>query len=143
MAEAINPDYDPTGIEGGVDVNVLPWMAVPGAAGTHLKPLRASDENGMFSAVVKLEAGAGLRSATPLGGMDLLILSGEVHYEEDGIRSTLGPGTWGYLPANTAIDSMVGEGDAELLVNFYSALAFQGSGGSVSSVLTSARQTAS
>ena len=88
--------------------------------------------------MVKLEAGAGLRTATPLGGMDLLVLSGEVHYEEDGIRSTLGPGTWGYLPANTAIDSMVGEGDAELLVNFYSALAFQGSGGSVSSVLTSA-----
>ena len=33
---------------------------------------------------------------------------------------------------------MVGEGDAELLVNFYSALAFLGADGSVSSVLTSA-----
>ena len=139
MAEAINPDYDPTGIEGGVDVNVLPWMAVPGAAGMHLKPLRASTESGMFSAAVKFEAGAGLHSATPLGGMDLLVLSGEVRYEEDGVESTLEPGTWGFLPANTRIDSMLGEGDAELLVNFYSALAlFQGSGGSVASVLTSA-----
>ena len=33
---------------------------------------------------------------------------------------------------------MLGEGDAELLVNFYSALAFQGPDGSVGSVLTSA-----
>ena len=137
MAEAINPEYDPTGIEGGVDVNVLPWMAVPGAAGTHLKPLRASTESGMFSVAVKLESGAGLSSATPLGGMDLLVLSGKVLYDEGGVQSTLEPGTWGYLPANTRIDSMVGKGDAELLVNFYSALAFQGADGSVASVLTS------
>ena len=138
MAEAINPEYDPTGIEGGVDVNVLPWMPVAGAAGTHLKPLRASTESGMFSVAVKLEAGAGLRSATPLGGLDLLVLSGAVLYEEGGVQSVLEPGTWGYLPANTRIDAMVGEGDAELLVNFYSGLAFGGADGSVASVLTSA-----
>lgn len=138
MAEAINPDYDPTGIEGGVDTNVLPWMAVPGAAGMHLKPLRASTESGMFSVVVKLDAGAGLVSATCLGGMDLFVLSGEVLYEEGGTESTLEPGTWGYLPANTRIARMVGQGDAELLVNSYSALAWLGPDESVSSVLTSA-----
>ncbi len=138
MAEAINPDYDPTGIEGGVDTNVLPWMAVPGAQGVHLKPLRASTESGMFSVVVKLDAGTGLVSSTCLGGMDLLVLSGEVLYEEGGTESTLEPGTWGYLPANTRIDRMVGQGDAELLVNAYSALAWLGSDGGVRSVLTSA-----
>ena len=138
MAEAINPDYDPTGIEGGVDTNVLPWMAVPGAEGVHLKPLRASTESGMFSVVVKLDAGAGLVSSTCLGGMDLFVLSGEVLYEEGGTESTLEPGTWGYLPANTRIARMVGQGDAELLVNSYSALAWLGSDESVSSVLTSA-----
>jgi len=137
MAEAINPDYDPTGIEGGVDVNVLPWMAVPGAAGAHLKALRASDESGMFSAAVKLEAGAGLKAATPLGGLDLLVLSGEVRYEEGGEQSTLEPGTWGFLPAGTRIDSMVGVSDAELLVNFFGAVAFSSSDGSVASILTS------
>ena len=138
MAEAINPDYDPTGIEGGVDTNVLRWMAVPGARGMHLKPLRASTESGMFSVVVKLDAGAGLVSSTCLGGMDLFVLSGEVLYEEGGAESTLEPGTWGYLPANTRIARMVGQGDAELLVNSYSALAWLGSDDSVSSVLTSA-----
>ena len=139
MAEAINPEYDPTGMEGGVDVNVLPWMPVAGAAGTHLKPLRASTESGMFSVVVKLEAGAGLPASTPLGGMDLFVLSGEVRYEEGGTESTLEPGTWGYLPANTRIAAMAGQGgDAELLVNFYSALALLSPDDSVGSVLTSA-----
>ena len=138
MSEAINPDYDPTGMEGGVDTNVLPWMAVPGTPGLHLKPLRASTESGMFSVVVKLEAGAGLPCSTCLGGMDLFVLSGEILYEEDGVQSTLEPGTWGYIPANTRITSMVGQGDAELLANFYSALAFLGPDDSVGSVLTSA-----
>ena len=138
MSEAINPDYDPTGMEGGVDTNVLPWMAVPGTQGVHLKPLRASTESGMFSVVVKLEAGAGLPSSICLGGMDLFVLSGEVLYEEDGVQSTLEPGTWGYIPANTRITSMLGQGDAELLANFYSALAFLAPDASVGSVLTSA-----
>ena len=47
MSDGFNPEFDPTGIEGGVDTNALPWMAVPGAAGVHLKPLRASGESGM------------------------------------------------------------------------------------------------
>lgn len=138
MAEAINPEYDPTGIEGGVDVNVLPWVAVPGAPGVHLKPLRASTESGMFSVALKLESGTGLPCSSCLGGMDLLVLSGEVLYEEDGAQSVLEPGTWGYIPANTRIESMTGRGDSELLVNFFSALAFLSADGSVGSVLTSA-----
>ena len=138
MSEGFNPEFDPTGIEGGVDTNVLPWMAVPGAAGVHLKPLRASGESGMWSAVLKVEADAGLPASSCLGGMDLFVLSGEIRYEEDGAESALEPGTWGYIPANTRIDSMSARGDSEFLANFYSALAFLGPDGSVGSVLTSA-----
>ena len=138
MAEGFNPEFDPTGIEGGVDTNVLPWLPVPGAAGVRLKPLRASGESGMWSAVLKIEAGAHLPASSCLGGMDLFVLSGEIGYEEGGARSTLEPGTWGYVPANTHIASMAAAGDAEFLANFYSALAFLGPDGSVRSVLTSA-----
>ena len=138
MSEGFNPEFDPTGIEGGVDTNVLPWMAVPGAAGVHLKPLRASGESGMWSAVLKIEAGAGLPTSSCLGGMDLFVLSGEIGYAEGGAESTLEPGTWGYIPANTRIDSMSAQGDSEFLANFYSALAFLGPDGSIGSVLTSA-----
>ena len=138
MSEGFNPEFDPTGIEGGVDTNVLPWMAVPGATGVHLKPLRASDESGMWSAVLKIEGDAALPAASCLGGMDLFMLSGEIRYEEAGAVSTLEPGTWGYIPANSRIDAMSARGDAEFLANFYSALAFLGPDGSVDSVLTSA-----
>ena len=113
-------------------------MAVPGAAGVHLKPLRASGESGMWSAVLKIKAGAGLPTSSCLGGMDLFVLSGEIGYAEGGAESTLEPGTWGYIPANTRIDSMSAQGDSEFLANFYSALAFLGPDGSVGSVLTSA-----
>ena len=138
MSEGFNPEFDPTGIEGGVDTNALPWMPVPGVAGVHLKPLRASDESGMFSVVLKIEAGAALPTANCLGGMDLLVLSGEVRYEEGGAESTLEPGTWGFLPANTRVDSMVGQADAELLVNCYNALAFLDADGTVGTLMTSA-----
>ena len=138
MSEGFNPEFDPTGIEGGVDTNVLPWMAVPGAEGVHLKPLRASSESGMFSAVLKIEAGAALPVASCLGGMDLFVLSGEIRYEEGGAESTLEPGIWGHIPANTRIASMAGEGAAEFLLNSYGALAFLNPDDSVSSVLTSA-----
>ncbi len=137
MSEGFNPEYDPTGIEGGVDTNVLPWMAVPGRAGVYLKPLRASAESGMFSVVVKIAAGAALSDCACLGGMDLFVLSGEILYEEDDAESALEPGTWGYIPANSRITSMTGRQDAEFLANFYSALAFLSPDGSVGSVLTS------
>ena len=137
MSEGFNPEFDPTGIEGGVDTNVLPWMAVPGATGVHLKPLRASGESGMWSAVLKIEAGAGLPTSSCLGGMDLFVLSGEIGYAEGGAESALEPGTWGYIPANTRIDSMSARGDSEFLANFYSAFAFLSPDGSIGSVLTS------
>ena len=137
MSEGFNPDYDPTGIEGGVDTNALPWMAVPKVAGMHLKPLRASTESGVFSAVVKLEAGAAMPAAVALGGMDMLVLSGAVQYAEDGATSVLEPGAWGYIPANTRITSMTARGDAEFLANFYSALAFLSEETAIASTLTS------
>ena len=62
MTAGYNPDFQPTGIEGGLDTNVLPWIPVPGAPGMAIKPLRASRESGMYSAVVRLvAAGAATR----------------------------------------------------------------------------------
>lgn len=137
MTEGFNPDYDPTGIEGGVDTNALPWLAVPNMAGMHLKPLRTSTESGMFSAVVKLETGAATPPAICLGGMDLLVLSGEIRHEQDGAASVLQPGAWGYLRANTHITCMTAQVEAEFLANFHGALAFLSPDGGIASTLTS------
>ena len=48
-----NPEFNPTGIEGGIDTNALPWIDLPQAPGMAIKPLRASSESGMFTVVVK------------------------------------------------------------------------------------------
>ena len=41
MTQGYNPDYDPSGIEGGVDTNALPWIALPQVAGLSAKIGRA------------------------------------------------------------------------------------------------------
>ena len=49
-----------TGIEGGIDTNLVPWIPLPYARGLSIKPLRASAESGMFTAIVRLERGSAL-----------------------------------------------------------------------------------
>ena len=117
-ASAYNPEFDPTGIEGGVDTNILPWLPVPGLSGVAVKPLRASMESGLFSVVMKINSGARLPSSVFLGGMDLMVLSGKVTYSDGDSTSVLEPGVWGYVSANTRIAEMVAAEDSELLMNF-------------------------
>ena len=76
MTDGYNPDIAPTGIEGGVDTNALPWLDIPQAPGLRFKPLRASGETGMISAMVGLAAGTELAPAVHLGAADLLVLAG-------------------------------------------------------------------
>ena len=135
-ATGFNPEYDPTGIEGGLDTNQLPWIAVPGAEGVHMKTVRASMESGMFSVILKIEEGHHLPSSVFLGGLDLLILSGEVQYSEGAATSALTPGTWGYLPANTRASSVRATQETEILINCFNSIAFLDEDQKVSSILT-------
>jgi quercetin dioxygenase-like cupin family protein len=133
-----NPDFDPTGIEGGVDTNTLPWIEIAQAPGMAFKPLRASNESGMFSSVVKFAAGADLGSMVHLGAADLMVLSGRMRYTQEPLAGVVEPGVWGYIPANTRVEGLVVEEDTELLMNFYGPVAFVDSSSSaVTSVLTS------
>ena len=52
MNEGYNPEFNPTGIEGGIDTNALPWIELSQASGMAIKPLRASIETGVFTVVV-------------------------------------------------------------------------------------------
>ena len=136
MSADFNAEYDPTGVEGAIDTNKMRWLAAPSLPGVSLKPLRTSIESGFFTTMVKIQAGAALPPAVYLGGMDLWVLSGTLGYQQDGQESRLEPGVWGYVSANSRVDQIVAREDAELLVNFYSAAAFLGETGGVSSVLT-------
>jgi quercetin dioxygenase-like cupin family protein len=135
--EPYNPDYDPTGIEGGVDTNLLPWIALDEVPGMYLKPMRASAETGAYSVIVKLNAGANIPTTVYLSGLDLTVLSGQIIYKEGTEESHLKPGTWGYISANSKVAEMVAVEDSEFLANFYGAAAFLDEQGSIASILTS------
>lgn len=123
MSTQYNPDFNPTGIEGGVDTNNIPWLALPQAPGLSIKPLRASTESGMFSMVVKMARGVELSSLIYLGAMDFIVLSGVMTCPTGPMAGTLKPGTWGYVPANSKV-TMIATKDVEFLGNFYGPLAF-------------------
>lgn len=138
MSTGYNPEFRPNGIEGGIDTNVLPWIDLPQAPGMAFKPLRSSTETSMFTIVIKLEAGTELAGLIYLGAMDMMVLSGTMSYPDGPMAGKLGPGTWGYVPANAKIERLVAEEDTEFLANFYGPVAFLNDDGkSVDSVLTS------
>lgn len=137
MNSGYNPDFNPTGIEGGLDTNALPWIELPQVPGLAFKPLRASDESGMFTLIMRLRQNAQLNQAVYLGGMDLMLLSGAMQYPDGPMQGTLTPGIWGYAPANTRVTSLQALEDTEFLVNFYGPLALlDADGRSVLSLLT-------
>jgi len=138
MNSGYNPEFRPTGIEGGIDTNVIPWIDLPRAPGMAIKPLRASVETGMFTVVVKLHRGTELAGLVHLGAMDMIVLSGTMAYPEGPMAGKLAPGTWGYVPANARIDRLVAAEDTEFLANFYGPVAFlESDGKGVAGVLTS------
>jgi len=136
MSAEYNPDFDPTGIEGGVDTNQLPWLELACAPGWQFKPLRASRESGMFSAIVKLNQGVSTTNLLHLGAMDLLILSGELNFIDGPLAGSIGPGIWGYVPANACVAGLQAVQDTEFLANFYGPVAFLSEQRAVLSLLT-------
>ena len=138
MSEGYNPDFESNGNEGGIDTNALPWIDLPQAPGVSIKPLRASNESGNFTVIMKIAAGTELAGLVYLGAMDMMVLSGAMTYPEGPMAGTLTSGTWGYAPANARIDRLVADEDTEFLANFYGPVAFLARDGkSVTSVLTS------
>ena len=76
MNEGYNPEFNPTGIEGGIDTNALPWIELSQAPGMAIKPLRASIETGVFTVVVQLRKGTELSGLVYLGAMDMMVMAG-------------------------------------------------------------------
>lgn len=138
-----NPEYDPTGLEGGIDTNTLPWIAVERVPGLSFKPMRASPESGLFSIIIKVDEATTLPPATYYGGMDMLLLSGEVAYSKDDATSILRPGSWGYFAANSHSDRLEARRTAEILCTFYGPVAFDGKSGDAPYILSSAAILAS
>jgi len=138
MNGGYNPEFDPTGIEGGLDTNTLPWIELSQRTGLSMKPLRASAESGHFSAILRITANTQISDLLHLGSADLMVLSGAMRYVSGDLVESIEPGIWGYIPANSRIGALQADQDTELLFNSFGPIAFMSSKGEVQSVLTSA-----
>lgn len=136
-AEVFNPEFNPGGVEGAVDTNILPWIPVDGVNGMSIKTMRASAETGMYSIIVKLDKGAAMPVTVCLSGMDIFVLSGQLVYRQDSDTSVLPPGSWGYVSANSKIAAIVAEEESEILLNAYGAIALLDNQHLLSRILTS------
>ena len=136
MSELPNPEYNPSGVADCIDTNKMPWLPLKNVTGMSIKPARASSESGIFSLIFRLEAGSSLPASVYLGGMDMLILSGKAEYTQEGSTSVLNPGTWGFVSANSKVNSFQAIEDTEVLANFHSAVAFLNEDGSINSLFT-------
>ena len=136
MSELPNPEYNPSGVADCIDTNKMPWLPVKNVPGMSIKPARASSESGIFSLIFRLEAGSSLPASVYIGSMDMLILSGQAEYVQEGSTSILNPGTWGFVSANSKVNSFQAIEDTEVLANFYSAVAFLNEDGSINSLFT-------
>ena len=136
MASGYNPEFNPTGIEGGIDTNQLPWLDLPQQTGLAIKPLRASNESGMFSAILKVSKGVAIRGLVHLGAADLYMLSGSLKYDGGDLKADVTPAMFGYIPANVQLGVLEAREDAELLINCYGPLAFTADDGQPRTLLT-------
>jgi len=125
-AVSYNPEFDPTGIEGGVDTNKLPWIDIASAPGMSFKPLRVSDETGMFSIVVRMKKGTKQPDLVHLGAMDFMVLSGKLTYPSGPMAGTIDQGTWGYVPSGAKIEGLFANEAVEYLGNFHGPMCFLG-----------------
>jgi len=133
-----NPEWTPLGFEGAVDSNTLPFIDIPQMPGCSMKPLRVSKETGAFTVIVKMKAGTTQPTHVLLGASDTFILSGKLTYTKGPLTGEIGPGVWGYSPANAKMEGTTATEDTEYLATFHAPIAFLKADGSVDSLLTGA-----
>ena len=87
--------------------------------------------------IVQVEAGTELPTTVFLGGTDMMILSGRMTYTKGELAATIGPGIWGYIPANSRVEGIVVEETTEYQANYFGPVAFLADDGkTVDSILT-------
>jgi len=137
-AALYNPEWTPDGMEGGIDTNTLPWLAIPQMPGCSMKPLRVSDETGAFVVLIKMAKGAVQPTLVHLGASDTFIMSGELAYPSGPMTGTLKPGYWAYTPANSKVEGLKAVEETEYFSTCYGPMAFLSADGkSVKGLLTS------
>lgn len=138
MAVSYNPEFNPTGMEGGLDTNAVPWIPIAHAPGMSYKAMRVSPETSMFSLIVRMEKGTVQPTLTYLGEMDFLMLYGNMTFPSGPLAGTVDQGIFGFVPANTEVEGLVANEEVEYLANFYGPIAFLGQDKTVKGLFTGA-----
>lgn len=131
-----NPEWKPNGFEGAVDTHSLPWIDLPQMPGCSFKPLRVSRETGAFTIIMSMRKGTQQPPHVLLGSSDTFILTGKLAHKHGAMKGELGPGVWGYSPANAKMEGLVALEDTEYLVTYNAPICFLSEDGSVKSLLT-------
>lgn len=82
----------------------------------------------MFSVVMQMKKGTAQPETAYLGAADFMVLSGNMTYGKGPFDGTVSPGTWGYIPGGSRVQSIIAEEDCEYLMNFHGPAAFLESG---------------
>jgi len=83
-----------------------------------------------------LPKGLTLPNHVLLGPSDTFIIAGKLTYATGPLKGSIGPGVWGYTPANARLQGTTAAEDTEYFANFYGPVAFLGEGNTVKSLLT-------
>jgi len=112
-----------------ISTDKLPWMSL--GPGTWYKLLRASKETGMWSALLKMDAGARFAPHKHLGAAEFYVLKGALEYRAGIARA----GDYGYEPLGVEHGATTCAEETVITFTAYGPIVFYNEDGSVSMIL--------
>jgi len=103
----------------------LPWL--PLGPGTWFKLLRISEETGVWTSLIKMEAGSRFAAHKHLGAAEFFVIKGEFDYR----AGTAKAGDYGYEPLGAMHGATTCTVESEYVITTYGPIAFLNEDGSV------------
>jgi len=103
----------------------LPWQ--PLGPGTWFKLLRISEETGVWTSLIKMEAGSRFAAHKHLGAAEFFVIKGEFDYR----AGTAKVGDYGYEPLGALHGATTCTVESEYVITTYGPIAFLNEDGSV------------
>lgn len=110
----------------------LPWHSM--GEGAYFKLLRYSPETGVFSIMLRIDAGGTFMAHRHLAGAEFYMTKGRMDY----VNGSAVPGDWGYEALGAVHEATTVEVDSELLFIGYGPLIFSDEQGNDTQVLDGA-----
>jgi len=111
-----------------VRCNDLPWHDL--GDGTYFKLLRVSPETGVWTSLVKMEAGERFSAHKHLGAAEFFVTKGSFDYRAGTARA----GDYGYEPLGAMHGATTCTEESELIITTYGPIAFLNEDGSIQMV---------